>query len=313
MPDSMPAPSAVPRIVGLAAAVAGGAAMISSAFLPWFTVTAALPSLPGLPAQERAEVTGLGDVSAPAVGGVDVAAQVPNDGAWAGWVVIVVGAVAIALAAVAATVSPRTVRRCAAAIAAGCGLVGAAVAAYALTALTGGRSVQVQGVSLGLDVAAAAGPFVVIAGAAAIGAGALLLLIARRTGESLAQTAVMPAQPPVVQQPVPPPLPHLAPDARWARPAAPAPSPRSAPSNPVPAPPAQQHDTVAAPVARRRPDPEWDRNWPGMVPPKPGPVTPSQQETQVVKRPPRPVRVSPNPQTTAIPRQNTYDGPTEPL
>ena len=46
---------------------------------------------------------------------------------------------------------------------------------------------------------------------------------------------------------------------------------------------------------------------------KPGPRTPSEQHTQVVKRPPRPVRVSPKPETEAIPRRDPrYDTPTQP-
>lgn len=267
MPDSKSAPSALPRYAGVVAAALGGAALIAAAFLTWFSATADLPALPGLPAQVKAEVTGLGEVSAPAVGGVDVASQVPTDGAWVGAAVIAAGAVAIVLGAVAALARPATVRRSAAGLVAAAGLAGIGVAGYALMRLVGSRTVPVQGVSLELDVAAGPGPFVAIAGGAAVGVAAVLLLLARRAAPAPpTPAAVRHEQRPVPSAPVPPPLPQRipAPNARWARPA-------------------------------------------------PSPRLPSQQDTVVVKRPPRPVRVSPNPVTEAIPRQNSYDGPTGPL
>ena len=127
--------------------------------------------------------------------------------------------------------------------------------------------------------------------------------------------------------PMPPaPLPHGAPapsnqqfpqaDPTWARPVPPPMPAHTPPPLPAPAPapaPDEHTRTAVAPVARRRPQPDWDRDWPGTVPPKPGPVTPSEQHTQVVKRPPRPVRVSPKPETEALPRRDPrFDSPTQP-
>ncbi|WP_040765759.1 hypothetical protein [Tsukamurella sp. 1534] len=329
MPDSPqdhppvpPAPHRAPlRLGALVLTAGGGVAVAVAAFLPWFTVTADLPRLPGLPSSLTATVTGTGAVSMDAIGGADASSSVPVGAAWAGWTVIALAVAAVALAGTAAFAGAATARICGA-VAAACGLGAAGVGVYALLVPVGRETVSAQGVTLDVQTTAAYGPYVVIVGAAAVLAGALVITLARRS----APVAVVSApQAPYAHAPQP--VPHAPlPQQVWARPAAPA-EPVRAPSNPTAAPSyaepehpdAPHHDTAISPVSRRRPQPEWDRDWPTLVPAPPAPPappTPSQQETVVVKRPPRPVRVSPNPETRRIPRSDGaphFDGPTQPL
>lgn len=331
MPDSTPAPprsGTVPRIAGLVLAVVGAAGLIASAFLAWHTVTTQLPAIAqmgGAPSELRAQVTGLGKVSMPTLNGQDLSSSVPRQTPWGGAVVIAI-AIGATLMAVVAALGPANRRLIGAVGAAAFGIVGVGFGLYALLAPVGSQTVNVRGLSLRVDTTAAAGPYVVIAAAAVLLVGAIILLLARRS-------AVLPASAPVPAPPVPAPpfgpgaQPAMqrpgyapsnpqapAPDAAWARPVAPAPVP---PPLPAPAPVQEsQTRTAVAPVARRRPQPDWDRNWPSAVPPQPQPgaVVPSEQHTQVVKRPPRPVKVSPKPETEAIPRYDPrYDSPTGPL
>ncbi|KXO89218.1 hypothetical protein [Tsukamurella pseudospumae] len=330
MPDSTPAPQrtgTLPRIAGLVLTAAGAAGLVASAFLTWFTVTAKLPTitqLPDLPAEVRAEVTGVGAVTMPSVGGRDVSSVVPVHAAWAGWSVIGLAVAALLLAAVAAF-GPVRLRRPLAAAAGACGLAGLGVGAYALLAPIGSQKVTVEGLSLTVDTSAAVGPYIVIAAAAVVLLGALALLLARRSAPAAAPLPPVPAPPFAPTAALPPqaalaPSHRPVPDPSWARPVAPPPLPAPAPVQapaPAPAPaPAEQHNTAVAPVARRRPQPDWDRNWPAGAPQpqKTGPAAPSEQHTVVVKRPPRPVKVSPKPETEAIPRRDPrFDGPTQPL
>lgn len=334
MPDSKPV--SVPRIAGLVLAALGGVGMIVAALLTWFTVTAKLPDfgIAGMPSEFRAEVTGIGGVTAPAVNGIDVSSNVPVRAAWAGYCVLTLGAVALVAAIVA--FARRGLRIPGAALAGIAGLAGGGVAGYALATVPGSQSAQMRGLALDVTTVAEVGPYATIGGGAAAVFGALVLMLLRPAPVALPPLGHRGAQPSVAPAPLP-----AAPQG-WVPPAAPPaqagpahagqpvqsgppvrrttpPNPRPAPSNPMPAPaPANDGhlDTVHSPVAQRRPEPEWDRNWPGMLPTPPAPPTPSQQETMVVKRPPRPVRVSPNPETQALPRPQkpqNYDGPTEPL
>ncbi|MET9327787.1 hypothetical protein [Tsukamurella sp. NPDC003166] len=335
MPDSTPAPQrtgTVPRLAGLVLTAAGAAGLVASAFLTWFTVTATLPEVArtvGLPAEVRAEVTGVGAVTMPSVGGRDVSSVVPVNAAWAGWSVIGLAAAALLLAAVAAF-GPVRLRRPLAVAAGACGLGALGVGAYALIAPIGSQKVTVEGLSLTVDTAAAVGPYVVVVGAVLVLLGTLALLLARRSAPAAAPLPPVPAPPfaptaALPPQAAPAPAQRPVPDPSWARPVAPPiPAPAAAPAPvpaPVPAPataPAamEEHNTAVAPVARRRPQPDWDRNWPAGAPQprKTGPMAPSEQHTVVVKRPPRPVKVSPKPETEAIPRRDPrFDGPTQPL
>ncbi|GAA1071919.1 hypothetical protein [Tsukamurella spumae] len=324
MPDSTPAAprtGTVPRVAGLVLTAAGGAGLVASAFLTWFTATAKLPTIPqwpGLPSEVRAEVTGVGAVTMPSVAGRDVSSIVPVHAAWAGWSVIGLAVAALLLAAVAAFGPVRPWRPLAVAAGA-CGLGALGVGAYALVAPIGSQTVTVEGLSLTITTAAALGPYVVVVGAVLVLLGALALFLARRSAPAAAPLPPVPA-PPFAPTGALPPQPAAAPsyrqipDQSWARPVT--------PSTPVPAPapvqapaPAEQQNTAVAPVARRRPQPEWDRNWStGAQPPRAPQAAPSEQHTVVVKRPPRPVRVSPKPETEAIPRRDPrFDSPTQPL
>lgn len=317
MPDSTPVTprtGTVPRIAGLVLAVVGAAGLIASAFLTWFTVKVRPPegtSAAAFSALE-ARVSGIGSVTMPAFGGIEVSASssVPNDVAWGGWVAVGLAVAIVFLSAVAAF-GPAGQRRPGAAGAGVAGVAGIALGVYAIVVPTGTRTIAVQGMSLQVDTAASAGPPIVIGASVVVLLGALVLLLARR------------AAPGIVAQPAPqgahaPRAPHAPSDQQlppveqvWARPVA-LPPPTPAPD----AVPETQTRTAVAPVARRRPQPDWDRNWPSAVPPQPDsrPVVPSEQHTQIVKRPPRPVKVSPKPETEAIPRYDPrYDSPTEPL
>lgn len=331
------APGAVSRIAGLTLVAIGGAGLVVAAFLRWFTVTTTVPPLPaplgGVPSEIRAEITGTGAITMASIGGRDMSSLVPTHAAWTGWSVIGCGALAIALAAFAAF-GPGPSRRIAAALAGACGLAAAGVAAYALVVPVGSQTVRAVGLDLEARTAAGIGPYVVIASATVLLIGAVALLTARRSA--------IPASVPVSGPPFAP-----APSAPAMAPRPPA--PHQAPPNWQPAPsdshtvqvntrpkssnqgPPEHLVTAISPVAQRRPQPEWDRNWPGAAPtpqqpasrqpapPQPAPrppAVPSEQHTAVVKRPPRPVRVSPNPETEVMPRQrepNRFDSPTEPL
>ena len=359
MPDSPPASaSGAARIAGLALAVAGALGLVVAAFLNWFTVTARPPEgVPGgLLSSLEARVSGIGTVTMPAFGGVDVSSSVPNDVAWGGWVAVGL-AVAIVLLAAVATLGPAGQRRLGAAGAVVVGVAGIALGVYAAIVPVGTQTVTVEGVRLQVDTKAGVGPYAVIVAAVVATLGALALLLARRSApatvaQSAPQAPQFPASPfgpagqtsggpmtgaqqpggqipgaplpgaPLPAAPIPPQHAPQAPsnqqyppaDGGWGRPVAP-PMPAHTPP-PLPAPaavPDEQTRTAVAPVAQRRPQPDWDRNWPGTVPPKPGPLTPSEQHTQIVKRPPRPVKVSPKPETEAIPRRDPrFDSPTQP-
>ncbi|NMD55003.1 MULTISPECIES: hypothetical protein [Tsukamurella] len=344
MPDSPPAPaSGASRIAGLVLAVAGAVGLVAAVFVTWYRVTAPLPDvarLGGLPSEIEARINGIGTVTMPAYDNLDVSSSVPNDVAWGGWAAIAI-AVAAVVAASAAAFGPATWRAVGAWGALACGVLGAALGLYAQLVPVGSQPVSVGGFTLQVDTAASVGPPVVWIAALPLLLGAVLLDRARRSAPATvgqpAQAPQLPASPygpaaqvprgpipgaprPGAPAPAAPPAPqHAAPapsnqrfpqaDPGWARPVAP---PQAPPPLPDPVPDAQAR-TAVAPVAQRRPQPEWDRNWPGAVPPKPGPPTPSEQHTQVVKRPPRPVRVSPKPETDALPRRDPrFDSPTQP-
>lgn len=306
MPDSPPASaSGAARIAGLALAVAGAVGLAVAAFLNWFTVTVRPPEGASAAAFAllEARVSGIGTVTMPALGGIDVSSSVPNDLAWGGWLAVGI-AVTIALLAAVATLGPAGQRRLGAAGVLVGGVAGIALGGYAAVVPVGTQTMTVAGVSLQTDTKAGIGPCAVIVAAVIATLGALALLLVRRSAPAVAQPA---PQAPSNQQYPPA-------NAAWARPVAPPMPAPTPPPLPVPAPvPDEQIRTAVAPVARRRPQPDWDRNWPGTLPPKPGPLTPSEQHTQVVKRPPRPVRVSPKPETEAIPRRDPrFDSPTQP-
>lgn len=322
MPDSIPAPprsGTLPRIAGLALVVAGAAGLVTSAFLYWHTVTAHLPAIAamgGLPSELKASVTGLGSVSMPTFNGQDLSSAVPRQTPWGGAAVICL-AIGALLMAVVGALGPANRRLVGALGAAAFGVVGVGFGLYALLVPVGTQTVTTRGVTLRVETVAAIGPYVVIGAAAAVLIGAIVLFLARRSAVPAPAPAV-PAQPAGPQAPMPPipPQPRMQPgyapsnpqlppaDAAWARPVPP----------PLPAPlPEAQTRTAVAPVAQRRPQPDWDRNWPTTVPPQPGPAVPSEQRTQIVKRPPRPVKVSPKPETEAIPRRDPrFDSPTQP-
>ncbi|MGZ9828765.1 hypothetical protein ACXYTP_17810 [Tsukamurella ocularis] len=368
MPDSSPASaSGATRIVGLALAALGGIGLIVSAFLTWYTVTPRPPegaSSAAFAALE-ARVSGIGTVTMPAFGGIDVSGSVPNDVAWGGWVAVGL-AVAFVLLAALAALGPAGKRLLGATGAIVVGVAGIALGAYAAVVPTGTQTITAEGLSLQVDTAAGVGPYVVIVAAVVATLGAVALLLARRSAPAaVAQPAPqaphLPASPfgPAAQTsgahqpggPIPgaqfpgaqfpgapfagaPQQPGMQPQPGAPMSAAPMP-PRQAPQAPsnqqfppaesgwahpvaqpthTPPPLPDEHTrTAVAPVAQRRPRPEWDRDWPGTMPPKPGPATPSEQHTQVVKRPPRPVKVSPKPETEALPRRDPrFDSPTQP-
>ncbi|CAM3224081.1 hypothetical protein [Tsukamurella hominis] len=357
MPDSPPASaSGAARIAGLVLAVAGAVGLVIAAFLDWYRVTARPPEGASAAAFAllEARVSGIGAVTMPAFGDVDVSSSVPNDVAWGGWVAIGLAVAVVLLAAVAA-LGPAGQRRLGAAGAVVVGVAGIALGVYAAVVPVGTQTMTVEDLSLQVDTKAGVGPYAVIVAAVISTLGALALLLARRSAPATVahpapQAPQFPASPfgpaaqtsggpmtgaqqpggqipgarlpgaPLPAAPIPPHDASLAPsnpqyppaDAGWARPVAP-PMPAHTPP-PLPSPvPDEQTRTAVAPVAQRRPQPDWDRNWPGTVPPKPGPVTPSEQHTQVVKRPPRPVKVSPKPETEAIPRRDPrFDSPTQP-
>ncbi len=276
---------------------------------------------------------------------------VSTEAAWAGWAVIVLG-VGVAVAAALAAFGPTRARRAPAVAAAASALAGAGVAMYALIVPTGSETTRVAGSELTVTTASGPGPLVALAAAVVATLGAIGLFLARRSAPvAVAQPAPQaphpPASPflaggqpnvaqppaaapggPMPGAPMTPGVPAYAPqapsnqhfppaDPGWARPVPPMPAttPPPPPASTPPPPPASvdQTRTAVSPVAQRRPQPDWDRNWPGAVPPKPGPLTPSEQHTQVVKRPPRPVKVSPKPETEAIPRRDPrFDSPTQP-
>lgn len=325
MPDSIPAPprsGTLPRIAGLALVVAGAAGLVTSAFLYWHTVTAHLPAIAtmgGLPSELRASVTGLGGVSTPTFNGQDLSSAVPRQTPWGGAVVIGLAIGALLMAGVGA-LGPANRRLVGALGTAAFGVVGVGFGLYALLVPVGTQTVSTRGVTLRVETVAAIGPYVVIGAAAAVLIGAVVLFFARRSAVP-APAPTHPARPADLglQAPMPPiqPLPQapmqpgyapsnlqLPPaDAAWSRPVPP----------PLPSPISEaQTRTVVAPVAQRRPRPDWDRNWPTTAPPQPGPAVPSEQRTQIVKRPPRPVKVSPKPETTALPRDPRFDSPTQP-
>ncbi|TWS18843.1 hypothetical protein FK529_12710 [Tsukamurella asaccharolytica] len=312
MPDSPRASaSGAARIAGLALAVAGAVGLAASAFVTWYRVTAPLPDiarLGGLPSEIEARINGFGSVTVPAYGNLDVSSSVPNDVAWGGWAAIALAVVAVAGAA-AAAFGPATWRAVGAWGALACGVLGAALGLYAQLVPVGAQPVSVGGFTVQVDTAASVGPPLVWIAALPLLLGAVLLDRARRSAPATVAPPVPPAQP--VQSAPRRPAPPFAPAPQ--RPGAPQSNPgwaRPVPPAPVPE---EQIRTAVAPVAQRRPRPDWDRNWPGAVPTKPGPRTPSEQHTQVVKRPPRPVRVSPKPETEAIPRRDPrYDSPTQP-
>ncbi|MBS4102824.1 hypothetical protein [Tsukamurella paurometabola] len=360
MPDSPPAsaPGAT-RIAGLCLAVLGAVGFAAATFTTWYRVTAPLPDiarLGDLPSEIEARINGIGTVTMPAYGDLDVSSSVPNDVAWGGWAAIVL-AVATVVTAAAAALGPARWRPAGAWGTLAGGVLGAALGLYAQLVPVGTQPVSVGGFTLQVDTAASVGPPVVWIAALPVLLGAVLLDRARRSAPAAQQAPSAPQPPsspfgpvagapaftppgsptpgspaaaagvpgphvpgpPMPPAPMPgapmPPAPsnqQVPADAGWARPVAP-PMPAQAPP-PLPAPvPAEQTRTAVAPVARRRPQPDWDRNWPGTVPPKPGPPTPSEQHTQVVKRPPRPVKVSPKPETGALPRRDPrFDSPTQP-
>ncbi|TWS26606.1 hypothetical protein FK268_05125 [Tsukamurella sputi] len=338
MPDSTPATprsGTVPRIAGLVLAVVGAAGLIASVFLTWFTVKPDLASLFGKNLDVHAEVTGTGSVAftatGPAAGAIERegSVAVSSDAAWAGWTIVVLGA-ALLVAGGLAAFGPVRLRRPLTLIAAACGAFAAGVAGYALVVPVGTNTTRVGAAEFTVTTTGGPGQFVALAAAAVAVLGSLVPLLAlRSTAGSVAQPTPQTPHPPVSPfLPVPPPHaapasgtsvpPHAPSDQRfppveqvWARPVA-LPPPTPAPD----AVPEAQTRTAVAPVARRRPQPDWDRNWPSAVPPQPEsrPVVPSEQHTQIVKRPPRPVKVSPKPETEAIPRYDPrYDSPTEPL
>ncbi|MGX9293888.1 hypothetical protein ACSOS9_03690, partial [Tsukamurella sp. MT6.1] len=184
MPDSPPAsaPGAT-RIAGLCLAVLGAVGFAAATFTTWYRVTAPLPDiarLGDLPSEIEARINGIGTVTMPAYGNLDVSSSVPNDVAWGGWAAIVL-AVATVVTAAAAALGPARWRPAGAWGTLAGGVLGAALGLYAQLVPVGTQPVSVGGFTLQVDTAASVGPPVVWIAALPVLLGAVLLDRARRS------------------------------------------------------------------------------------------------------------------------------------
>lgn len=342
MPDSVSV-AAPPRFwlrpVGLGLATIGGIGMLIAAFLHWFTVTTHLPNIAavaGMPSELSAKISGLGSVTMPALGDRDVSSSVPTNAAWAGWSIIVFGLGAIVAAALS-TFGPPKIRRYAGPAIATFGVLGVAIAVYALFAPVGTETVRVQGFPLQMQTTAAVGPYLALISAVLVAIGASFLLVATRSatgGSPAPPTATAAAGVSSVRStgagaPVGPgfdprrPAPQRPPQTPVGRADTSPGPPQRGPQSPRP--PAQAPAPSGPPYAGRRPAPPTvpplaeapTRAFatPAAPPNRPSshPQPPSQRETAVVRRPTPPTRVSPRPHPSDPEIAQRLEGPTGPL